>query len=176
MRVTTQQRMALSPHTPLSVQVGLRERGARGGRGPQLSGFSLIEVLCAILVLGIALAGLTHGISTALVSSKESEVQTTAALIAAGQLEALRAEGGLIDGETEGECGEALSLYRWKQTISKSSIDGLHEVLVVVENSKSGKSVYELRTLLFEPTEEPIPKESSKRKSGKSGKKGRERS
>ena len=51
------------------------------------SGFSLVEVMCAILILGIALAGLTQGVTTALTSSKESELQTTAALFAAGLVE-----------------------------------------------------------------------------------------
>ena len=118
------------------------------------SGFSLVEVMCAILILGIALAGLTQGVTTALSSSKESELQTTAALVAAGLIESLRAEGNLSDGATEGECGEGLSLYRWKQSITRAGIDGLHEVDVVVQNAKTGQSIYELQTLLFQPPEE----------------------
>ena len=55
------------------------------------AGFSLVEVMVAILILGIALVGLTQGITTALSSSKESELQTVAALFAAGQIETLRA-------------------------------------------------------------------------------------
>jgi prepilin-type N-terminal cleavage/methylation domain-containing protein len=119
------------------------------------SGFSLVEVMCAILILGIALAGLTQGVTTALTSSKESELQTTAALVAAGLVETLRAEGNLSDGATEGECGEGLSLYRWKQSITRAGIDGLHEVDVVVQNAKTGQSIYELQTLLFQPPDEP---------------------
>src|SRR5258708_2982710 len=113
-------------------------------------GFSLIEILCAVLVLGVALTGLIQGVTTALSSSKESELQTVAALFAAGQVETLRAEGDLRDGTTEGDCGEGLALYRWQQTITAAGIDGLHEVAVAVENSKSGATIYELRTLLFE--------------------------
>jgi hypothetical protein len=45
--------------------------------------------------------GLTQGITTALGSSKESELQTTGALFAAGQIELLRAEKDLTDGTTE---------------------------------------------------------------------------
>src|SRR5438067_386603 len=95
-------------------------------------GFSLIEVMCAILILGIGLVGLTEGITAALRSSKVSEVQTSAALIAAGQIETLRAEGFISDGKTEGECDEDLSLYRWEQSITRTTIAGLHEVQVVV--------------------------------------------
>jgi prepilin-type N-terminal cleavage/methylation domain-containing protein len=114
------------------------------------SAFSLVEILCAVLVLGIALTGLVQGVTTALSSSKESELQTVAALFASGQVETLRAEGGLRDGTTDGECGEGLALYRWQQTITAAGIDGLHEVAVAVESSKTGKTIYELRTLLFE--------------------------
>lgn len=118
---------------------------------PQTAGFSLVEVMCAILILGVGLVGLTQGIAAALRSSKESEVQTAAALIAAGQIETLRADGFVIDGETNGDGEEDLSLYHWKQSVKSTSIDGLHDVEVVVENSKTGKTIYELRTLLFDP-------------------------
>jgi prepilin-type N-terminal cleavage/methylation domain-containing protein len=126
------------------------------------AGFSLVEVMIAILILGIALVGLTQGITTALSSSKESEFQTTAALCAAGQIETLRAGEILTDGTTDGDFGTGLPLYRWKQTISPTDIEGLHDVDVVVENSQSGVAIYELKTLLFEIPVDPAvkPKDS----------------
>ena len=136
------------------------------------SGFSLVEVMCAILILGVALAGLTQGVTTALVSSKESELQTTAALFAAGRMETLRTEQDLSDGSTEGDCGEGLSLYRWKQSITRAGIDGLHAVDVVVENAKTGQSIYELQTLLFQPPLDSVggssrrPNEAGSRRRG----------
>ena len=127
------------------------------------AGFSLIEVMVAILILAIALTGLMQGITMALASSKESELQTTAALFAAGQIELLRAEKDLMDGTDNGDCGATLPLYRWKETVSPSDIDGLHDVDVVVENSQTSAEIYELKTLLFE-----IPSDSSdKSKSSK---------
>ncbi|MDB6064755.1 MAG: Bacterial type secretion system protein [Pedosphaera sp.] len=132
------------------------------------AGFSLIEVMCAILILGIALVGLTQGITAALKSSKESELQTTAAMIAAGQIETLRADGTVKDGEEEGECGEGLSLYKWKQSITSTSTAGLHEVTVVVQNSNSGTAIYELKTMLFDPpSESPTAKTGSQKSSKK---------
>jgi len=114
-------------------------------------GFSLIEVLCAILILGVGIAGLTHGLNTALSSSKESELQTTAALLAAGRIETLRADGFVVDGVEEGDAGDNLPLYHWQQTITRSDIEGLHQVTVLIEEPKTGKAIYELRTLLFDP-------------------------
>ena len=135
------------------------------------AGFSLIEVMCAVLILGIGLVGLTQGLTTALSSSKESEVQTSAALIAAGRMETLRADGYLKDGVEDGEGGEGFALYRWKQTITSTRIDGLHEVEVVVENAKSGSTIYELRTLLFDPPIDSSQDESAKRKNPATSKK-----
>jgi prepilin-type N-terminal cleavage/methylation domain-containing protein len=115
------------------------------------AGFSLIEVMCAMLILGIAIVGLVQGMNTALLSSKDSETQTAAALLAAGQIETLRADAfGVSDGEIDGDCGDELPQYQWHQTISSTQIEGLHEVVVVVQNSKTSKPVYELRTYLFE--------------------------
>jgi prepilin-type N-terminal cleavage/methylation domain-containing protein len=119
----------------------------RVGRG----GFSLVEVLCAILILGVGLVGLVQGVTTALSSSKEAEVQTTAALFAAGQMETLRADGFLIEGETDGTCGSDLDAYQWRQTVSRTEIDGLFEVKVAVEHAANGRSIYELETLIFDP-------------------------
>ena len=140
--------------------------------GKTRAGFSLVEVLCAILILGVALVGLTQGLTVALHSSKDSELLSTASLFAAGQIESLRAEGTLEDGEQEGECGEGLSLYRWRQTITPAGIDGLHEVAVVVENAKSGQPIYELRTLLFQMPDEPLARASGKRKHAGPGQRG----
>ena len=105
----------------------------------QTSAFSLLEILCAVLVLGVALTGMIQGVTTALSSTKDSELQTVAALFAAGQIETLRAEGGLKDGTSKGDCGESLQLYRWQQTLSPAGIDGLHEVSVIVENATAAQ-------------------------------------
>ncbi len=128
---------------------------------PLAAGFSLVEIMVAVVVLGIALIGMVQGVTTALSSSKESELQTVAALFAAGQVETIRAEGDLRDGTTEGDCGEGLALYRWRQTIAAAGIDGLHEAAVVVENAKSGKAIYEVKTLLFEVPDDSRGKSSN---------------
>ena len=99
------------------------------------SGFSLVEVIFAISILAVAVVGLTEGITLALKSNKESELQSTAALYAAGVIETLRADGDITDGDQDGNCGEGLALYRWKQSISEAGLDGLHHVKVVIENT-----------------------------------------
>jgi general secretion pathway protein I len=114
------------------------------------AGFSLIEVIVAILILGVALVGLTEGVTAALSSSKASERQTTAAQLAAGQIETLRASGSYDDGQTDGDFGDEFLQYRWTQTISSADIPGLHDVEVEVEDSQTGDIIYDLKTSLFE--------------------------
>ena len=141
----------------------------------QSAGFSLLEVMCAILILGIGLVGLTQGLTVALQSGKESELQTTAALLAAGQIETLRADGFVTDGDTDGDGDGSLSLYHWKQSVTGTRIEGLHEVVVVVEHSKTGKLIYELRTLLFDPPLSSLLDESAGKKDKDKKREGRKR-
>lgn len=147
----------------------VRAAGPTERSGSSSHAFSLVEVLCAILILGFALVGLTQGITTALRSNKESELQTTAALYAAGMIEFLRAEGFLEAGEEEGQCGPGLRKYQWKRTITASNPDGLFEVRAAVLEAASGKLIFELTTLLFEaPGGEPVS-EASRAGSGAAG-------
>lgn len=129
-------------------------------KGPSLhgrGGFSLVEVMVAILILGIGLVGITEGITTAVRSAKEGELQTAAALYAEGLIETLRAEGYLTDGVADGDCTAGLTSCRWRRTIAATDLEGLHDVAVVIEDRRNGKQICELRTLLFEvPSETPV--------------------
>jgi prepilin-type N-terminal cleavage/methylation domain-containing protein len=113
-------------------------------------GFSLIEVMCAILIMGVALVALARGMTTALGSTKDSEVQTTVVSLAAGQIETLRASTVLTDETTEGDFGDSFPKYKWEQTVAPADVDGLHQVDVVVKDAKSGATLYKLTTLLFD--------------------------
>jgi general secretion pathway protein I len=150
---------------------GLRTGCGSQTRGPNRNaGFSLVEVIVAIVILSIALVGLAHGITTSLSSSKESEMQTAASMYAAGLIENLRAEGDLADGQSEGDCGAEMPLYRWTESVTGAGVDGLHEVEVTIQSARSGQAIYELRTLLFEP---PADTSDTKKSSDSKSKKKR---
>ena len=136
-------------------------------------GFSLIEVMCAILIMGVALVALTRGITTALSSTKDSEVQTTVVALAAGQIELLRAGVVLTDDTTE-DVFDDFPKYKWVQTVAPAGLDGLHQVDVVVEDAKSGATLYKLTTLLFD-TDYPSSSESDEKQKKKDLDKTRQR-
>lgn len=122
----------------------------------RLRGFSLVEVMCAILILGVGIAGLTEGIAMALRSSRDSQLLSAAMLEAEGVLELMRAEGYIATGTTEGACSEGLKPHRWTRTVTATDLEGLHDVEVRVEDSRTGKVICELKTLVFEaPTSTP---------------------
>jgi hypothetical protein len=92
---------------------------------------------------------LTRGLTTALASTKDSEVQTTIVGLAAGQIEILRASAVFEDETTEGNF-DSFPKYSWQQTVSPGGLDGLHQVDVAVKDAKSGATLYKLTTLLFD--------------------------
>lgn len=137
--------------------------------------FSLVEVLCAVAVLGIAIVGLTRGLTTGLAASKEAERQTTASFIAASRIEMLRADGFIEEGSDEGDLNGALANYRWKQTVASTDIRGLYDVTVRVESVHTEKLIYELKTLLFDPPSDLIPDSEREKKEDDNRKRERRR-
>ena len=127
------------------------------------NGFSLIEVMVAVVILVVAVTGLAQGITTALRASKESEWQTAAAWLAAGQMELLRATETYPAGVTEGDGAAGLKPFHWRQTITTTSVTGLREVTVEVTHKSSSKPLYELRTLLFEVPSDSLTNRPSER-------------
>ena len=115
------------------------------------AGFSILEVLLSVVILGVGLLGIVDAVAAALRAQKDAELISAAALLAAGNVEELRAESYLLEGEEEGEfTGGSGADYVWKRVIRSTEIDGLYEVEVAVQLSGGEKTLYELRTLLFE--------------------------
>lgn len=138
-------------------------------------GFSLIEVLIAIVILGVGIVGLTEGISTALYSSRDAEKLTVATYLAAGQIELIRADGYLTEGTEEGNWSGPLSGYQYLQTISENSEDGLYLVSVIISESDTGKKIFQLDTYLYDPVPE-LGGESDQNPEASNGREGRSNS
>ena len=114
------------------------------------AGFSLIEALVSLLILGIGIAGISQGLALSYGSSRAAESRTSAAMLASARLELIRAEGMILAGEDEGDFGAGYDGWTWKESIVETPIEGLHEVAVSVHRAPGGERVYELRTLLYD--------------------------
>jgi prepilin-type N-terminal cleavage/methylation domain-containing protein len=143
-------------------------------------GFSLIESLVAVLILGVGITGMAEGITAALRASKAAERHTAAALLASGRLEEIRAEGYLVVSEPgavaddsvpppaadetppageppPGRSGDGMQareeprpLYSVDELVMRTPTDGLYEVTVVVRLAATGEKLHEAKTLLFD--------------------------
>ena len=118
-------------------------------------GFSLLEALLAVLILGVGITGMAEGITAALRTSKEAEHRTAAALLASGALEELRAEGFLAEGEKELEPEDNPGPYSIREVVARTPTNGLYEVTVTVELAATKETIHEVKTLLFDPDASP---------------------
>ena len=114
------------------------------------SGFSLVEALVSLLILGVGIIGILEGLTLSYHTSRDSEGRTAAALLASARLELLRAEGILVAGEDEGDFGEGYEGWTWRESILETPTEGLHEVTVSVHRAPGKEKVHELRTLLYD--------------------------
>ena len=119
------------------------------------TGFSLIEILCAVLLLGTSLVVLMGGITASLSGTQSAERLSRAVELAAERVEILQADGYLFAGDSDGvfdEDGEIEELAAWsyEESIAETELDGLYEVTVRVLHQSSEVPVYELETLLFD--------------------------
>lgn len=98
------------------------------------TGFTLIEMIVATLVLAIGIVGAASAFSAATKASALAADTQTASLLAQQQLEQTetQAAGQLTGGDTEGDFGADYPGYHWKQSITSTDYTYLFQVSVTV--------------------------------------------
>ena len=137
------------------------------------SGFSLIEVLVAVVLLSVGLVGIMEGITLTLASSRDEELHTVAVMLAEGHLEQLRSDGFLFEGEDDGDFGADFPRFRWRRKIEETSLSGLHDVSVSVELAETEHVLYQLITQIFETPPAPLEDEDQQQDPRRSKRRGR---
>ncbi len=90
-------------------------------------GFSLMEVMFAIALIGIALTTLLASQSQGLSLANEAKFYTTAAFLAQGKMAEIEiADPGSLTNDS-GDFGELYPDYTWEVEINSTSIDLLEE-------------------------------------------------
>jgi general secretion pathway protein I len=83
---------------------------------PRQSGFSLLEVLVAFVILSLSLGVIMRLFSTSLRNIATAEQRTHAVVVAESALAGLGVEVPLGEGQTGGEDGQG---YRWQALVSR---------------------------------------------------------
>ncbi|MGV3724467.1 MAG: type IV pilus modification PilV family protein [Actinomycetota bacterium] len=90
-------------------------------------GFSMIEVVIAIALLGVGIAACVACIGSASHASGRAEELTAVQLLAREKLAELELRGAR-EGEDQGDFGASRPGYAWRTTVSPPDVPGLSQV------------------------------------------------
>lgn len=130
-------------------------RRSRLGRGR--AGFTLLEVIVSLAVMGVGIVAVLEAYSAAMRLSLQDEFLTTATFLAAGKMEEVMKETYITPGTDEGEFGDEFPDFQWTVEIADSEIEGLELVTVAVAWEVAGRNDQLVLTTALpynEPTEE----------------------
>lgn len=85
--------------------------------GSGASGFTLIEVLAALLLVALVLPAAMRGVSLAVTATAQTHRREVAATLAVNKLNDLIATGGWSSEAPDGDFGEAYPEYHWELTV-----------------------------------------------------------
>jgi general secretion pathway protein I len=105
-------------------------------------GFTLIEVLVALLILSVALAGIAVTMGRMLSNAQLMQDRTYASWIAQNRIVQIRAEGTLPGpGRESGDVEFANGTWDWRSVISETGIENLLRVDVSVSRAGSDDTI-----------------------------------
>jgi general secretion pathway protein I len=114
------------------------------------SGFTLIEIMIALMVLSVSFVVLIGLRNRDLALAAYSHHMTEATLLARQRITEVSVAGFPDMGDSEGDFGEAAPGYRWKQQVKQTPFEVVRElVLAVVWNEGSREEEVRFTTYLF---------------------------
>ena len=107
-------------------------------KGPRRGGFTLVEVLVALVIVAAGAAAVLSALTTAAASTTYLREKTFAQWIAGNRIaEARVALAPPQDGDTEGDLEFAGQRWQWRQEIKQGEIPGLRRIDVRVRPAGS---------------------------------------
>lgn len=126
----------------------LTRRRCFRGRGP-FRGFTLIEVLVAMILVAVVLTVSMEGISIATRVTADARRRDAASTLAAGKLDEIVATSAWQDGQMAGDFGPDLKDYRWAAEIRPWGNGTMNELAVLVYwSSRRGEESATITTLI----------------------------
>jgi prepilin-type N-terminal cleavage/methylation domain-containing protein len=124
-------------------------RPARAAR----CGFTIVELLATLMLVGIVLPAVVHGVLLCLDTAAFATQQAEAAALAQSKMAELIATGQYYESEMEGDFGEDRPEYRWSALVGEWEDSRLSELAVFVAWTRRGREhVVVLSTLIYTGT------------------------
>ena len=120
-----------------------RDKPGRHGPARLRSGFTLIEVLAAMLLIGIVLPVVMQAITSASRAATASHRRAEAATLAQSKLQELTATGLWASGNLSGDFGADWPAYKWSAAVAEWANDaqgvGMQQLDVTVTWTDGGR-------------------------------------
>ena len=122
--------------------------GASGRRG-----FTIVEVMAAIVVVAIVLPALVHGTLLCMDLAVHARMQAQAASLAQAKLSELAATRTIDEAVQTGDFGQQWPQYRWTATVQSWEDSRLVELDVLVRWNRKGQEYdVAVSTLIYDET------------------------
>lgn len=96
------------------------------------AGLTMLEMLVAVAILAIGIAGVLQAFSTSMITCKAAESYSTAAMLAQQAVSELERRPRLDPGNLSGTFGDTASGYTWEAEIQQATDSGLQKVRLTV--------------------------------------------
>jgi type II secretory pathway pseudopilin PulG len=123
-----------------------------GGRARRRTGFTLVEVLAALLFMAIVIPVAMHGVTVASRAGILGMRKTAAMRIAERVLEESIVTGEITNGAGNGTITEGTTTYPWTMTSQPWTEDTMTEVIVHVSFDVQGNTYDVSLSTLYDPT------------------------
>lgn len=115
-------------------------------------GFTLIEVMVALVIVSLALAGVAASMGQMIDTANTMRDRTFASWIAQNQITALRLAGVMPEvGESDGEVDFANTSWTWTANISETGVENLMKVDVTVYYAGFDDPIRQVTGFIGEP-------------------------
>lgn len=115
-------------------------------------GFTLVEILVSLAIMGLVLPVVLTAFTNGARSRSVATGRTTAAYLLRDRLTEMEASGVPQVGEASGEF-EAGAAYAWTSSVSTTEVEGLYDVVVTIHWQERGETrSFSVRTYLADPT------------------------
>jgi len=124
-------------------------RTRRGGRG---GGFTLIEVLVALVLMGIILPVAMRGATLAMRAASTARHQAEAATLGEAKLTEMVAQGDWQSGNTQGDFSPDFPQYQWQLQSAQRDLDVTELQLTVTWKERGADRSINVSTLAYVST------------------------